>query len=207
MSPRDNGCRRRSGKDGLCGKISLPAAHAPIGIVAGGSFGRKDRCVQNGHEKRLADSQQSLALDGFRYGLPQHITEEALGFDGIVTQLCAEFLAKLADVAFDHIFFDIIIEKAINSVEDLRLRQAPTAVDDQIFENTPLTARQRQRRAINDRIGAVKENLNGANRGGIRARFHAPTNGLCARQYFAHMHGFAHDIIDAGAKQAERLFE
>lgn len=49
------------------------------------------------------------------------VTEKTLGIDGIEVQLLAQFFAQLADVALNHILFDILIKDSVNRTENLGL--------------------------------------------------------------------------------------
>ena len=55
------------------------------------------------------------------------IAEEPLGIDGVKTQPMLEFLAQFTDVALDDILVDILVEKAVDGVKDLRFADPPTA--------------------------------------------------------------------------------
>ena len=52
--------------------------------------------------------------------LCEPVAKKALGVDRIVAEPLAEALAKLTNVAFDHILIDPIVEKAVHEIENLR---------------------------------------------------------------------------------------
>src|SRR5690606_24033908 len=70
------------------------------------------------------------------------VAKEALGIDRVETELLAQLLAQFADVAFDHVLLDVLVEDAVDRVEDLGLGKPAAAVGDQVFEDAALAARQ-----------------------------------------------------------------
>src|SRR5690606_21272678 len=70
------------------------------------------------------------------------VAKEALGIDRVETELLAQLLAQLGDVAFDDVLFDVLVEDAVDRVEDLGLGEPAAAVGDQIFQDAALAARQ-----------------------------------------------------------------
>jgi hypothetical protein len=72
----------------------------------------------------------------------QAVAEETLGIDRIVTELFAQLLAQLADVALDDVLLDLFVEDAVDRVEDLGLGDAAAALVRQIFEDAALAAGQ-----------------------------------------------------------------
>ena len=119
----------------------------------------------------------------------------------------AQFLAQFADMAFDHILFDLVVEQSINGVEYLGLGDALSLMRHQIFEDATFAARQRKADAFHFGIAAVKIDPHFANHLAIDLRFLAATNGADARHDFAHMNRLAHDIVDAGGKQIQGLLQ
>src|SRR6218665_1392486 len=93
------------------------------------------------------------------------VAEETLGIDRIDTELLAQLLAQLADVAFDDILFDVFIEDAVNRVEDLGLGNAAAAVGDQILENATLATGKCKNLTLDFRITTVREDTDRADVG------------------------------------------
>ncbi len=62
---------------------------------------------------------QSLNLKGGRTSADQPVAKEALGIDRVKAQPLAQLLAQLADVAFDDVLLDLVVEDAVDRVEDL----------------------------------------------------------------------------------------
>jgi hypothetical protein len=58
------------------------------------------------------------------------VAKKALGIDRVDTELGAQLLAELGDVAFHDVLFDFLVEDAVDGVEDLGLRNAATSVCD-----------------------------------------------------------------------------
>src|ERR1700736_6961009 len=106
----------------------------------------------------------------------QTIPKIANRIDGVVTELAAQFLTQLADMAFNHVLFDIFIENSIDGIEDLGLADAPAAVIDQIFKDSALAPRQWQRNSLELRIPAVEKDPQLANHATV-ARALVPTLG------------------------------
>src|SRR5262249_41135363 len=95
-------------------------------------------------------------------GHDQPVAEEALGIDRVVAEPVAQLLAQLADVALDHVLLDLVVEDAVDRVENLGLGDAAAGIGRQIFEDAALSARQRQRHAVNLGIATVHEDAHGA---------------------------------------------
>src|SRR6218665_1538396 len=85
------------------------------------------------------------------------VAKEALGIDRVETELLAQLLAQLADVAFHDVFLDVFVEDAVDRVEDLRLGEPAAAVCDQVFQDAALTARQREDFVVDLGIATVRE--------------------------------------------------
>src|ERR1700736_6729356 len=94
----------------------------------------------------------------------QTIPKIANRIDGVVTELAAQFLTQLADMAFNDVLFDIFVENSIDGIEDLGLADAPAAMIDQIFKDSALAPWQWQRNSLELRIPAVKKDPQSANR-------------------------------------------
>jgi hypothetical protein len=62
-------------------------------------------------------------------------------------------------MSFHDTVFDIVAVDPINRVEDLLLGQTMASLPDQVLENVPLTAWERQRQTIDLRIATVEEDL------------------------------------------------
>src|SRR5437870_6674094 len=87
----------------------------------------------------------------------QAVAEEALRIYRVVAEAMAQPFAQLADVALDDILVDVLAEETVDVVEDLRLGHPAALVVDEILENAPLAARQRQHLTGDLGIAAVVE--------------------------------------------------
>ena len=70
------------------------------------------------------------------------------GFDRIEAEAAAQLLAQLADMAFNDVFLNVLVENPVNGIEYLRFADAPPAVFDEKFQNPPFAPRERQRHAL-----------------------------------------------------------
>src|SRR5206468_1904990 len=96
---------------------------------------------------------------GQRSAAAEAITEIALRIDRIVAELAAQFFAQLAHMALDYILFDLLVENAVDRIENLRLGDALATVDDKMFENAPLAPRQRKGVAFYFGIATIEKDL------------------------------------------------
>jgi hypothetical protein len=117
-----------------------------------------------------------------------------------MTELAAQFFTQLADMAFDHILFDIFVKNSIDGIEDLSLADASAPVIDQIFKDPALTPRQWQRNSLELGISAIKKDAQLANLGGVALALVPAPDGTHPGQYFTNMDRFANNVIDAYRK-------
>ncbi len=110
-------------------------------------------------------------------------------------------------MAFDDVLIDVFAEQPVHEIEDLRFRDPPAAIADQIFEDAALAARQRQHLAADLRIAPVGEHANVADELTLVLGFGAALDRLDPRQDLPHMNRLAHHVVDAGLEQVERLVE
>src|ERR1700730_11829761 len=137
----------------------------------------------------------------------QTIPKIANRIDGVVTELAAQFLAQLADMAFNHVLFDILVENSVDGIEDLGLAHAPAAMIDQIFKDSALAPWQRQRNSLELRIPAVEKAPQFANHGTVALALAPAPDCSHPGQYFANMDRFAHHVINPRREQIQRLLE
>src|SRR5690606_8171285 len=136
------------------------------------------------------------------------ITEVALGIDRIEAKLRAKLLAQLADVAFNDVLLDLLIEDSVNGVEDLGLGHPARRVARQIFEDTPFAPRQGERLAIDFRVAPIREDPHRTNGDETCIlMLSAAPDSADARQDLANMHRLAYDIVNAGFEQSQRAFQ
>ncbi len=110
-------------------------------------------------------------------------------------------------MALDDVLVDVLVEKTVDGVEDLRLADAPAATAQQEFEDAPLAARKRKRVAVHLGLAPVEIDAELADRHMAFFAKDAPIDRSDARQDFAHVHGFAHHVVDPGGEQAQRVVE
>src|SRR5450631_3047448 len=134
------------------------------------------------------------------HALFQTIAEVADRIDGIVAEVAAQFFAELADIAFDHVLCNFLVENSIDRIENLRLADAPAPVVDQILEDAALAPWQGQSNSSELRISAIEEDPQFSDHGGVTLAFMTAPDGANPRQYFADMDRLAHHIIDASGK-------
>ena len=72
----------------------------------------------------------------------QAVAEEALGIDRVEAELLTQLLAQFADVAFDHVLFDLVVENAIDGVENLGFGDTAPIVGGEELEDTAFATRQ-----------------------------------------------------------------
>src|SRR5262249_53769229 len=102
---------------------------------------------------------------------------------------------------------DVLVEDPIDRAEDLGLADEAATAADEILQDAALAARQEHDLALDDRIAAIREHPYIADIDIARIIFAAAADGLDSRHDLAHMHRLAHDIIDAGSKDLERVLE
>ena len=135
------------------------------------------------------------------------IAEEAFGIDDVVADAQAELLAQLADMAFHDHFVDILVENAVDRIEDLRLGHAPMRVLGKKLQNVPLAAGQGHRLAVHFRIAAVEEDLQPLTFDPTGLLVGAPPDRMGPGDDFPDMDRLAHDVVNAGGEKFERLIE
>ena len=137
------------------------------------------------------------------------IADVPFGLDGIIAEAGTQLLAQLADMPLDHALLDIVGVDAVDGVEDLGLGQAPALVAHQILENVALAPRQRQAGAVDLGIAPVEIHLQPLScaRPGLAGAIDPAPDRLRAGQDLAHMHGFAHHVVELGGEQLEGLLE
>lgn len=135
----------------------------------------------------------------------QPVAKEALGIDRVGTEPLAQALAKFADVAFDHILVDAIVEQAINEIENLRFGDPAAFVRHQIFEDSPFAPWQGQRLAVDLGVAPVGEDPDTAGQRRLHIELHAPADRFDSREDLAHVHRLADDIVDARREELERI--
>src|ERR1700736_4141100 len=137
----------------------------------------------------------------------QTIPKIANRVDRVVTEVAAQFLTQLADMAFNHVLFDILVENSVDGIEDLGLAHAPAAMIDQIFKDSALAPRQWQRNSLELRIPAVEKDPQFANHGTVALALVPAPDCSEPGEYFANMDRFAHHVIDARREQIPLLLE
>ena len=118
-----------------------------------------------------------------------------------------QLLAQFADVALDNALFHVVVEQAVDRVEDLRLADATTSVDDEMFEDAAFATRQHERITGHFRIAPVEEHADRIASCGHGRLFEASADSTTARHQFAHVHGLADDIVHARLEEMQRLVE
>src|SRR5215217_8150932 len=117
-----------------------------------------------------------------------------------------KLFAQFADMALDDALVHVLIKKAVNGIEDLRLRHTLAGVRDQELENAALTSRQDKRLTGDLRLAAVEIHPWIANHS-IVVALRAPPDRADAREDFAHMNRLSHHIVDARRKKFERFIQ
>ena len=137
------------------------------------------------------------------------VAEEALGIrSGSKPSFSRSFLRSLRDVALDHVLLDLVVEDAVDRVEDLGLGDAAAAV------GSPRYSRMRRSRRGS---GRGSPSISGS-RPSMKMRI-APISADCcsscdaaadrrdARQDLADVDRLADDVVDAGLEQHQRVLE
>src|SRR6185437_3259302 len=172
----------------------------PIGKDGRTNKGRScERPFRSGKSVRRERASGGLFLDA--------IAEEALGIDRVEAQPVLQFLAQLADVAFDHVLVDVLVEEPVDGVEDLRLADAPAAAAQQKFEDPPLPPRERKRLAVRLGLAPIEIDAEFPDRHMPLLTEHAPVDGADPRDNLAHMHGLPQDVVRPGGEQTQRVVE
>src|SRR5581483_11501790 len=128
-------------------------------------YGRSHCAFREAPRRRVASSQDANCLStgagaAFNSAGYEAVTQIALRMDGIVTEAMPQTLAQLADVAFDDILINVLVEEPIHRVEDLGFGHAPAGVRDEIFEDATLPPRQGQHLTPDLRVAPVIEHAN-----------------------------------------------
>ncbi len=89
----------------------------------------------------------------------------------------------------------------------MRLADPPSAIGNEIFENTPLASRQRQNIAPDFGIAAVEEDPHLADDRVILLNLEPAADGPHARKNLADMNRLAHHIIDTCREKTQGLFQ
>ncbi len=109
----------------------------------------------------------ALSMDHGCRAARQSIPQVSPGFDRVIPQPIAQAPTQFADMTFDDIFIDIMIEEAINRTEYLRFRHAPGTVGNQEFQDAQLAPRQFQYFALYEGFSPIAE----LDYPGVSARF------------------------------------
>ena len=104
------------------------------------------------------------------------VAKEALGIDRIEVEALAQLLTQLGDVALDDVLFDVLVEDAVDGIEDLLLGDPAAAVCDQVFQDAALTARQREGATFDFRITTIGIDADRTNIGVVGERLEAATD-------------------------------
>ncbi|MDX2308838.1 MAG: hypothetical protein NW216_11415 [Hyphomicrobium sp.] len=128
---------------------------------------------------------------------PQAITEKTLGFDGVIAETRAQTPPQPADVTFDDGFIVLVVEDAVDTIENLRLRQPRPFALMQAFQNAPLTPGKAERCAVHERIAAIREDREIVRIDVSPRRFEAMPDRVDARHDLLDVHGLDDNIVEA----------
>ncbi len=106
-------------------------------------------------------------------------------------------LAKTTDVTFDHVFMDLVVEDAVDPIENLGLRDPRVAAQDEAFKDSPLASRQRKNVTVDDRISSVEEDPNATDVDAFVRDLQPTANCAAARQYLPHVERLREHVVEA----------
>ncbi len=90
-----------------------PFSMVPVETHIGSSF----PCCGDTRDRALREPVLSYSRPAVLRSIPvDAVAKETLRIDRVEAELLAQFLAQLADVAFDDILFDVLVEDAVNRV-------------------------------------------------------------------------------------------
>ncbi len=153
----------------------------------------------------LANQQNRLAKACL---LPvDEVSEEPLRIDRIETQTLAQFLAQLGNVAFNNVLFHILVEDAVDGVEDLLLGDPAAAVGNKIFKDPALAPWKGECAIFDFRVAAIGKDPDGTDFGVGGERLETTADSCRTCKNFAWMNRLANHIINTAVIKCQGGFK